>query len=292
MHKGAASLPEGNLHAVRNFVEGLQHPYGGFLGHHNLADPFYTFFGLRCSSALDIPIHWDKMRNFLLRYETGQELDLTHLICLAQSWKIIQHHFSNSKQEDSFSTKNFLSALIPFAAKQGGYNRVPDTQRGLLFETFLVIATLKDYGLELPDQQIIHTLLSELHAQDGSYANHRGLREGTATVTAAAIHLLLLYGFKDEATQAGQWLLTHFHESGGIRNHSISGMPDLFSTAFALLALHELGIPMDETWRYNTIQFIYSLRDRNGGFRGHLVDQRGDLEYTAYALIVLGILEK
>ena len=287
---GIKSLPDESLDEIRRFITKSLHPYGGFRGYHNSADLYYTTFGLYCATALKISANWEQTRDFLARYEEGEELDLVHLLCLVRCWKMLEFA-TNGAVKDPFPGPVLEKILEPFLAEEGGFNKGIGRQRGTIFETFLAVMALDEHGCKLPPKEDVTFIIQEMKTRWGGYANHRGLRIGVTSVTAAVITLLHRYGLHSQAQEAGQWILKQMHEKGGLKVNELSVIPDLTSTATALMAMDLLGLGYSEEWRQNTLDFIGSLWSGDGGFCGHIVDKRSDLEHTFYALIVLGILQ-
>ena len=129
----------------------------------------------------------------------------------------------------------------------------------------------------------------KLATPDGAFANHPAVASGTTTVTAAAVAMFVAAGVK-VPVGTRDWLLARQSPSGGFLAGPQAPVPDLLSTATALLALNWLGIrlPADAATRCAT--FVESLWDESGGFCGSPPDPVPDLEYTYYALLSLGCL--
>lgn len=290
LRAGVATLHEESLQQVRDFLTRSLHEYGGFCGRMHTADLYYSFFGMECALALGMKLDWEKMREFLARYGQGEELDIVHLVALGRCWRMLETA-TQGQMKDPFAGEVWSNLLSAFAAKEGGFNRGIGKERGLIYETFLAVTALDERGCKLPPAEGVCSVLNELKAHWGGYANHRGLRVGMTSVTAAALTLLARYGLNNEAKDAGQWIQKHLHEKGGIKVNDLSVIPDLLSTATGLLALQLVNLPVDKEWKESTTDFVGSLWGSDGGFCGHIVDKRADLEYTFYGLMVLGLLK-
>jgi prenyltransferase beta subunit len=105
----------------------------------------------------------------------------------------------------------------------------------------------------------------------------------TPTVAAA----LILNGSPDKE---GEALLRSRHgERGGFCATPEMTVPDLLSTAVALVALQTVGANIDD-FRKPCLEYVSSLWRESGGFAGHVADEFEDVEYTFYALLSIGCL--
>jgi hypothetical protein len=73
-------------------------------------------------------------------------------------------------------------------------------------------------------------------------------------------------------------------------------LPDLLSTATALVALNLLGVELTPDEQSSYLEFIQDhwrdVSDTAGGFAGDIIAEVPDAEYTFYAIMALGMLSR
>jgi hypothetical protein len=270
--------------AVVKYVKGCITADGGCRGRSDESDLYYTVFALDCLLALADQAPPAKMTEFVLAHGDGNDLDLVHLACLARSWT----RLSIEPGDDIRS--RLLENLQTYRCSSGGYNTRRAVPRGSISGTFLAIQTLEDLGRSESIPDGLADTLKPLRTQDGAYANEPRMQEGSTLATAGAALLLLRNG-DPVPDSLVEWLLARVDTNGGFLASPASPLPDLLSTATALLALHEIGTSI-EGIRAACLTFIEGLQAESGGFCGHWMDEIPDCEYTFYAILALGCLAK
>jgi hypothetical protein len=105
----------------------------------------------------------------------------------------------------------------------------------------------------------------------------------------AAVALIRAASGRGEVRGA-DWLAERHAGAGGFFSSRAAPLPDLLSTAAALVALAALGVSRAAVAE-PTCRFVESLWNDGGGFRGYAADTKSDCEFTYYALVALGALE-
>jgi hypothetical protein len=266
---------------VASFLRGCVNPDGGFQDRAGRSDLYYTVFGLDGLIALqeEPPA---QAAAFLACSAAIDTFDYVHLACLARGWAGV-HHQPGEKAADAV-----LARIERCRSDDGGYATTPGAATGSAYAAFLAVGAYQDLGRAVPDPEALLASLGALKAADGSYGNQRGLPSGLTTATAAAVIVMRQLGAAPDR-DAGMWLLDRCHSSGGFFASRGAPIPDLLSTATALLALSSLHVPIGGL-RESCLDFVDSLWTNRGGFFGSWADDTVDCEYTYYALLALGHL--
>ena len=280
--------PEARCEVAR-FVREQWRGDGGFCGRARAgSDLYYTVFGLECARALKLPLAWNDVAAYLDRQTTAvATLDLVHLSCLIRAWSIVAS--VDPVAADRAAAQ--CPRLEAFRGADGGYasRAAGGTTHGEIYALFLAGLAYGAAKLALPAPKRAGRTVLKLATPDGAFANHPAVPNGTTTVTAAAVVMFAAAGVKVPA-RTRDWLLARQDASGGFRAGSQAPVPDLLSTATALLALTALGIRLPADCATRCAAFVESLWDESGGFCGSPPDPVPDLEYTYYALMSLGCL--
>ena len=140
--------------------------------------------------------------------------------------------------------------------------------------------------MPLPGREGIAACAAARRSADGAWADvGGGLAHGTTTVTAA----VMLMGLASHPPGAAEWLRQRRCATGGFLATAGAPVPDLLSTAAALVALQATGVSL-RPFAEDTLAFVTSLWATDGGFRGYVSDPLSDSEFTYYALVALGAL--
>lgn len=276
---------------VREFVLGEISPAGGFKDREGKPDLYYTVFGLECLVALKAELPVDRVAPYLESFgdggapaESGRELDLVHLSCLARSLATL-----GEGRIPAEKARTMAERLARFRSADGGYNNEPGCDTGTVYGCFLAVGACQDLGVaDRVDAGGIDAFLRSTETADGAYANDARLGVGATPATAAAVSLQRNLDLPTRPG-IGDWLLTHCWRAGGFTATPKTPVPDLLSTATALHALAGLQHALDEV-REPCLDFIDSLWTSRGAFHGHWADETVDCEYTYYALLALGHL--
>jgi prenyltransferase beta subunit len=265
---------------VRGFVSSQQNSDGGFKDRSGQSDLYYTVFGLESLIALQSSFDTGKVREYLSRFDSGEQLDFIHLCCLARCWAGLN--------QQPPSPQELLTRIERYRCSDGGYSVVPESKAGTAYAAFLAVGAYQDLGQLPPDPLRIVQSVKFLETRDGAWANERGLNVGSTNPTAAMASLLRNLNVpvnQDVAT----WLLAREYRDGGFAASPVAPMPDLLSTATALHALSGLQVSLDPV-KERCLDFIDTLWTNDGGFYGHWGDTALDCEYTYYGLLALGHL--
>jgi prenyltransferase beta subunit len=178
-----------------------------------------------------------------------------------------------------------LARLESWRCADGGYRLHPDGVRGSAYASLVACLAYEELGVLPPPSTV--GCLTALRSADGGFGDRPGMASGTTTVTAAAALLLCSFGHAVDH-QVASWLKARRTASGGFLASPLAPLPDLLSTATAMVALARLG-QLDGGTRNAVVAFVEDHWDQSGGFVGHLADSQPDCEYTYYALLSLGI---
>ena len=125
------------------------------------------------------------------------------------------------------------------------------------------------------------TIIRDVRAGRGGYANVRGSAVPAVNATAAALFLLP----DDARRETAEALQSLQQADGSFRAVPSAPQGDLPSTATAALALEACGRPLLRTAK----PFLRACFRDTGLFAATPDDPVGDLEYTAYGLIAMGL---
>ncbi|MEN6427473.1 MAG: prenyltransferase/squalene oxidase repeat-containing protein [Phycisphaerales bacterium] len=269
---------------VRDFFRRQLAPDGGFRGRDGNSDLYYTVFGLEASLSLGVDLPLDLVSRYLDGFGTGESLDLVHLASLIRCRANL----------DGLGSREIAAGyLMKCRSRDGGFNMVPDAERGSAYGSFLSLGAWQDLGIDCPDVEAMARSIASLQRPDGGYANEASMTVGVTPATAAAISVLHYVGMPVPES-AVRWLLDRAHPMGGFEaiafgeGHSV---PDLLSTATALHALALLNVSADDM-KDKHLDYLDSLWNAQGGFRGHWADDVVDCEYSYYGLLALGTLSE
>jgi hypothetical protein len=228
----------------------------------------------------EIPV--ERVRDFLLGFGAGDELDFVHLGALVRCWSVVGGLEGSLRQ-------GMLARLEQFRARDGGYDGVSGAAHGNAYGCFVALGAYQDAGVELPAPLEMVRSLKLLETPDGAWGNAPRLKMGSTNATAAAVTLLHQLGMP-VAQSVAEWLLKQMHPQGGFLAMPMAPMPDLLSTATSLHALACMETSLAKEARESCLDFLDSLWSAAGGFHGHWADDMLDAEYTFYGLLALGHL--
>jgi prenyltransferase beta subunit len=269
---------------VRDFFRQSLGPGGGGLDRDGREDLYYTIFVLSGLQALQTEIPADRVAGYLIRLGDGAGLDFVHLGALARCWAAL-----GRERMPPDLAKQLLARLETHRSEDGGYDSDPGQPFGNAYGCFVAFGAYQDLGAEMPEPLRMVQCLKFCETPDGGWGNARGLKQGAAPATAAAVTLLHQLGMPVNATVAS-WLLAQAHPDGGFVAVPRAPLPDLLSTATVLHALACLEVQLPEPIRESCLDFLDSLWNAQGGFHGHWADDHLDAEYTFYGLLALGHL--
>jgi prenyltransferase beta subunit len=256
---------------------------GGFADRDGRPDLYYTVFGLEAMLALQLEPGAGKVAEYLVESAQGGALDFVHACSLARCGAALQRNFFVDEVKHALAHR-----INTYRTPDGGFHGAPGRAHGSAYGALLAWGALSDLDVSLSAPEQLLDSLKMLQLVDGSFANERGLAQGSTSATAAALTLFRhLQASPPELS--GAWLLEQRHVSGGFLATPKAPLPDLLSTAVALHALDGLEI-LSRMDREQCLDFVDSLWSAEGGFHGHWADDALDVEYTYYGLLALGHL--
>jgi prenyltransferase beta subunit len=278
-----------SVEVVREFFRLHLCEDGGFRGRDGKSDLYYTLFGLEASMTLDVKIPYERVTDYLHRFEAGQFLDLVHLASLVRCRANLAD--GGGDAIDSATQRAMIARLMHFRATDGGFSTSAGAERGHVYGSFLALGICQD--LEVDDLEPVAMLESvhSLQMPDGGFSNEPTMTVSATAATAAAI-TIFYYLRASVPESALRWLAARAEPQGGfsaIPSGPNMAIPDLLSTATALHALTLVGVDMDEI-RDRNLDYLDALWSARGGFHGHPADDVLDCEYTYYGLLSLGDL--
>lgn len=268
---------------VADFVKSRLTDAGGFADREGRPDVYYTVFGLEAMLALRLEPQSGNVADYLRGFTSPESLDFVHVCSLARSGAALEKNFFKGEVKQSLARR-----INAFRTPDGGFHGTPGRAHGSAYGALLAWGALSDLDAPLSEPEQMLDSLIALRVEDGSFANERGLAQGTTSATAAAL-TLLRHLRKSPPEKSGAWLLHQQHVSGGFLATPNAPLPDLLSTAVALHALDGLQVAM-QSERERCLDFVDSLWSAEGGFHGHWADDALDVEYTYYGLLALGHL--
>ena len=267
---------------VRSFYARQFTDQGAAVDRAGKPDLYYTIFALAGAQTLDVPIPFERTRQWLQTFGDGESLDFVHLGALARCWGAV----GNAAPEVASS---ILARLEKFRQPDGGYNSSPSAGFGTAYDGFVALGAYQDLNALPPDPLKLLRSLKRLETKDHAWSNVPGQPFGSMNPTAAAVTLISHLGFPINSA-VGDWILAQAHPKGGFVAVPGSPIPDLLSTATALHALACIGRRVSSELHEKCLDFIDTLWNAEGGFHGHWADDFLDPEYTFYGLLALGHL--
>jgi len=270
--------------SIADFVRARHADDGGIRGRSSESDLYYTVFGLDCLLALDGQAPIGKVQAYIDTFGEGERLDFVHLSCLVRCRSRLRRMMT-----DMETGQRILRRLENYRSVDGGYHPQARNTASATYACFLAFLGYESFEKPLPAPHELMTALRMHRGNDGSFRNEPDGETGGTPSTAAAV--LMGHHLGEPCSPAAvDWLLARFQDHGGFKAGPEAPEADLLSTATALMALHQVGVPLEEI-REPCVDFVASLWDEDGGFRGHRLDPMPDCEYTFYGLLALGILE-
>ncbi len=298
---------------VLKFLLSQQNPDGGFKNRAGQSDLYYMPFALGALGAVSGPNSKQGQPlpelqrcvlgaiQYLIIVGEGKDLDFVHVCSLARSWAAVREFAPGSACASIFAS--VLGRLELHRTLDGGYNPARGSSSGSAYGAFLALGAYQDLQAEVPNAMALGQSLLRLQTMEGGYANQiypyaAGVSteigspvETPASTNASAAAIAVLNELNLHVNhRAADWLLARLHPSGGFLASSTAPAPDLLSTATALDALANLGVPLSP-FKERSLDFVDSLWTNKGAFFGHWEDDHPDCEYTFYGLLALGHLQ-
>jgi hypothetical protein len=242
-------------------------------------DVYYTFFGLASAFALGLYIN-NNHKRFLDSIDPSN-LDLPNFAAYKGSLGLLKY-FSIPKKMRSALVRS--ASRLPMKAKKNPliqeFPLTPDSSPYTIFLSVMGSSlSADDHGLISRAQ----VQIDAFHVDSGGWSNIKGNSEASLNATAAAITLFSV-AFINFADKDMKWLKAQQLPSGGFLSTPGAPLPDLLSTATALIALKMAG----EKPNYPVMDFIQAHWRSDGGFASTFMDEQTDCEYTFYGLLALG----
>lgn len=276
-------LPSESIDHIAGFVNNSQNPDGGFRGRAQSSDLYYTLFAMESLSALNQNLCPEKIAGYLTRAQNPETLDFVHLSCLARCLEKLPRSLTGSGYPEKI-----MELMERHRYSNRGYRLSLDSNMDSIYASFLALITYTGAGRKISSPAGLIKCTENLRTPDQGYADQPGVASGTTTVTAAAVMLLFLLE-QPVPPGAGDWIMSRFCPEGGFLANPGAPVPDLLSTATALLALRAMNYPLNNITQA-CLNFVENLWTESGGFTGHAFDTYPDCEYTFYGLLSLWIL--
>jgi len=302
--------------AVCGFISSNLHQNGGFCDRSGKQDPYYCVFGYSLVLALNIPINLEEQYSYLENYRQNNQPDFIHAISLIRCHMLLA---AIKEKQRLGRTANFLkksgllkqlwqkklskklhseltdcfAVIEKYRSADGGYNQEKrDADTTTTYAAFIAWGLFDDLTYKPEINAHLAALIQQLKCSDGSYANQPNSTTGPVTSTAAAI-ITMVENNLTVPEETLNWLMERQTRHGGFTANAAVPLPDLLSTATALLALSLANTDEHGLTRTNTKDLIQNFVDlhwdESGGFFGSAADQTADIEYTYYALLTLGL---
>lgn len=268
---------------VADFVKSRLTNAGGFADRDGRPDLYYTVFGLEAMLALQLEPPAGNVAEYLEASARSESLDFVHACSLARCGAALERNFFEDEVKQALARR-----INAYRTPDGGFHGTPGRAQGSAYGALLAWGALSDLDVSLSEPEQLLSSLASLQLEDGSFANERGLAQGTTSATAATL-TLFRHLQQPPPEHSGAWLLQQQHVSGGFLATPNAPLPDLLSTAVALHALDGLQYSF-EPQRELCLDFVDTLWSAEGGFHGHWADGDIDVEYTYYGLLALGHL--
>lgn len=280
---GAQRLGDAKERTI-HFLSSHRQSDGGFRGRAGTSDLYYSAFAVGCFTCLGAEIA--PMPVFLQRFADGSSLDLVHRSCLARLCTLVPGADPEGKIRQAIKDR-----FLHDRAKDGGWARSAQAQRGSVYGAFLALGALEDCGERLDEYKTVVSNLELCRAQSGGYADQPGEPHGLTPLSAGVLVLKSHLGLPI-ASEDLDWLAGRCHTQGGFFAATQVPMPDLLSTATALEALGRCNRITPEI-AGKTLRFLDLVwNEDHGTFRGHPLDPALDAEYLWYGLLALGRLSQ
>lgn len=281
--KALNSINDEASNSIKKFLSSQIASDGGFIGRDGKSDLYYTVFGIQLLISLKLKKELKQVPYFLQNFDSAKKLDFVYLASWIRCLALLQ-------VGSGPLISSLLGQMEDYRSDDGGYNHLQKQSRfGTAYAAFLAHLAYRESGVNLPQLSMLMNSIRGLHLKDGSFANDPEMDSGSTTATSAAILLLNYYDEKIEQATIDN-LLARIDSNGGFLAGPQSPIPDLLSTATALLALKTIQFDLSP-FSGKHAEYISSLWNQDGGFSGHIFDDVSDCEYTFYALLSLGVVD-
>lgn len=304
--RGVNTLNPQGASMLKSFLLSLERDNGGFAGvtAAGASDIYYTPFAVMALSALGVAPKPTKLAGFADSVSEFEPLDLAHLASLARLEALIRiFECEDAGEENLFSERRqrrdkLISEISEYRASDGGFSHFAKlADNSTPYGVFLAANALLELGASELDPAILAESVMRCRLDDGSFSNSLGGDAGGANSTAAAVAILSefggLRGISMDSTI--DYIRSMRCAAGGFKANALVPLPDVMSTATALISLDIIGVELDAEERSDHLEFIQDhwrdVSDISGGFAGDIIAEVPDAEYTFYAIMSLGLLK-
>lgn len=288
----AASKASGLLgsrrdHVIRILLE-RQLADGGFGGKGKTSDLYYTGFAVLSLMALNADFDRSPVIGYLEDYKFAETTDLAHRSAWIRLLKLLKPNFP-----DDAARAVCTEMLVQCRSDDGAWHHLGREKTGSAYGCFLFLGACQDLDLsvDIETRAAIGRCLDLLETPGGGYFNERSIPACAVPSTAAAMIVReVLGGTEQRVAASAQWLLKNY-TGDGFQVMLMAPVSDLLSTAVALHALAQSGVPLSAL-RLPCLKYVNSLWDPQIGFCANSLDRLSDTEYMFYGLLALGHLSE
>jgi prenyltransferase beta subunit len=290
---------------LKRFLESLGCDDGGFAGTiaANASDIYYTPFAVMALSALGVSLDLDRLARFADSVFEFDSLDLAHLASLARLEALLVISSGDGDSVESLPDRiprrrELIAEILEYRASDGGFSHFAKlADESTPYGVFLASNALAELFAPECDSAILAECVMRFQLHDGSFSNSRGDAFGGVNATAAAVAVLAESGgLRGADVDSTIKYIRSMSCAGGFKASARAPLPDLLSTATALVALNLLGVDLTQDEQSSYLEFIQDhwrdVSDTAGGFAGDIIAEVPDAEYTFYAIMALGMLSR
>ena len=129
------------------FLRAKQDDCGGFVDREGKPDLYYTVFGLEGLMALQQTVDEDKLRDWLLKFGSGEGLDFIHLCCLARCWSSLGLRGLAPEVKEAIKAR-----IETFRSADGGYHQSAGREAGSAYGCLIGWSAYEDLGEDCPQE--------------------------------------------------------------------------------------------------------------------------------------------
>jgi len=275
------------------YLLAAQRPDGGFAGREGESDPYYTTFALRSLAILgELQGNTATRAGEFIQRQLSTSTSVVDFLSLIYGRAILEGFAGIDPMANTVGNwrEAVASELEKLRRDDGGYAKTDEGAAGSLYHSMLVVICQQLIDVPPVEPDRLRQFVLSHQRDDGGFVEMAPMKRSGTNPTAAAVALLMILDYRDEATYkaAGDFLTAMQSPEGGFCANSRIAVADLLSTFTGLLTLTDLetteGVDLSVVRTY-----AESLACESGGFRGGLWDEGHDVEYTFYGLGVLAL---
>ncbi|NOY74950.1 MAG: hypothetical protein GXP32_04060 [Kiritimatiellaeota bacterium] len=292
---------------LKRFLSALERNDGGFAGTiaAEESDAYYTPFAVMALNALGVEANAARLAEFADSHTNFDAFDLAHLASLARLDALIAIAVGEvvdaekSPVDRSSRRQQLASAILAYRSNDGGFSHFAKlAENSTPYGVFMAMNALAELecGGKVFDSAILANCVEQCRLNGGSFSNAPEDSSGGLNATAAAAAVLAEFAAagSSDFDSTVDYIRSMRFSAGGFKAGALAPLPDILSTATAILALNLLDANMDESERISHRNFIgdhwRDVSDTAGGFAGDIISETPDAEYTFHALMTLGLL--